>query len=135
MFQGCAGRRCDSWLSNAASQVCIGVLRLILFCLIFTFLMQGTAVGVSSTDRLSFMELLDSSLSLDEFRDIRTLTDFQDYMEQVSSAWGPLPQTSFFQAQNPRANFCLAFCRLKQFSISSSVRFPNPDVFPSPSLA
>lgn len=82
--------------------VCIGVLRLILFCLIFTFLMQGTAVGVSSTDRLSFMELLDSSLSLDEFRDIRTLTDFQDYMEQVSSA-------------------------LKQFSISSSVRFPNPD--------
>ena len=49
-------------------QVCVGFLRLVLFCCMFVFLYWSSSLGVSSDIKLDTATMLDDALGLDEYR-------------------------------------------------------------------
>lgn len=65
-------------------QLCTGICRLVLFCIIFIALVQCNDVGVPSTVRLGLSSMLADSLDIAEFKEINTLNGFQDFLMDSS---------------------------------------------------
>lgn len=78
-------------------QLCMGICRLVLFSAIFILLVQCNDVGVPSSIRLGVSMMLDDALDIAEFRDIRTLNNFQDFLIDSSDKYSHIPEH-----QNPR---------------------------------